>query len=731
METTAWPGHDLSYSPYHQTLLALQFPVKWHCIFDLVGGLCLALVGAPVLGLAWGLAGCAADTLLTRGYRHLLATVETADPVRGMRRLAVSVSLRASLAMAGPVAFTLGSPSMAGVVFSAVIGLTVLAIGVAAGWTSRLVFAGFIAPVILAFGVEAALLNTPLAATGLLLALASLCATLTAVGRGIHRAVAQWSQAQARTDAALAEMGRALERSVAAERRLRVAVEIADLYVYEANFAERTLVSLGAERDFVDASLIERQMWRDPFAGVHPEDRATAEAAWRDYKAGGAPYQVEYRVRREDGREVWAYAVAELTRDDRGKPKTLVGALQNVTERKRNELELTAARDQAEAASRAKSDFLATMGHEIRTPLNGVLGMVQAMERDELPAVQRARLEVVRQSGETLLVLLNGLLDLAKIEAGKLELDIGEVDIAALAKGAVDAFVSLASEKDVILALEVSPDAAGVYAGDPTRLRQILYNLVSNAVKFTPTGSVRLSVERADDLLQIRVADTGIGMTPEQLKTLFQKFVQADASTTRRYGGTGLGLAITDELVRRMGGTIAVRSTPGEGSEFTIKLLLPRLRDAATTVRGPVAPQPTEQGSRPGLRVLAAEDNAINQLVLKTLLHQAGIDPILVADGEEAVAAWRSGEWDVILMDVQMPKMDGPTAAGLIRDAELAAGRPRTPIIALTANVMAHQLAAYRAGGMDDVVAKPIDAAQLFEALETALATGTGRATAA
>ena len=375
----------------------------------------------------------------------------------------------------------------------------------------------------------------------------------------------------------------------------------------------------------------------------------------------------------------------------------------------------------AEAANRAKSHFLATMSHEIRTPLNGVLGMAQAMTGDELSQVQRERLKTIRRSGETLLAVLNDVLDLSKIEASKLELEIVDFDLAHVARGVVAAFTPLANRKGVSFGFEIETQAQGAYRGDSTRLRQILYNLIANAVKFTEQGRVDFAIRREDEDLVFQVADSGIGMAPEVLTHLFDKFFQADASTTRRYGGSGLGLAICRELVGLMEGTISARSAPGEGSVFQVRLPLPRIGDAL--VKAPVAtPVAQAQPEAGAVRLLAAEDNDVNQLVLKTLLLQAGIDPVIVANGRLALEAWERQDWDVILMDVQMPEMDGPAAARAIRAGELVTGRRRTPIIALTANAMSHQRGEYEAAGMDDLVPKPIEVNRLFAALEAALA---------
>ncbi len=370
----------------------------------------------------------------------------------------------------------------------------------------------------------------------------------------------------------------------------------------------------------------------------------------------------------------------------------------------------------AESANAAKSTFLATMSHEIRTPLNGVLGMAQAMAGDELSDRQRDRLSVIHRSGEALLAILNDVLDLSKIEAGKLELEKMEFELAEVARGAYSAFTALANKKGLSFALDVER-ARGRYVGDPTRLRQILYNLISNALKFTEQGEIRVTAIRDGDILEVSVKDTGVGIAPEGLAKLFAKFDQLDSSTTRRFGGTGLGLAICRELAQLMEGEICVTSELGLGSTFTLRIPLPWTGEEKAL--SPVIETLSEQPAI-ALRVLAAEDNAINQLVLKTLLHQMGVDPTVVENGQLAVEAWESGDWDVILMDIQMPIMDGLTAAAQIRERERLLGRKPIPIVALTANAMSHQVEQYVAAGMDGHVSKPIQVAELFEALTRA-----------
>ncbi len=392
--------------------------------------------------------------------------------------------------------------------------------------------------------------------------------------------------------------------------------------------------------------------------------------------------------------------------------------------------DLVEARDMANAANVLKSQFLANMSHEIRTPLNGVLAMADVMARGELDDRQRERLGVIRESGELLLSVINDVLDLSKIEAGRLELAEQDFSLDVMAETAVSAFSVLAGQKNLRFGMAVDPEVAGWWRGDPDRIRQILSNLLSNAVKFTAEGAVAARFSRSPSGgLRLTVSDTGIGISGEKLPTLFEKFIQADNSTTRRFGGTGLGLAICRELAQLMGGTVFARSIEGEGSTFTVELPLQRAV-MPTEQTAPASALDTLEERR--LRILAAEDNATNQKVLQAVMEPLDVELHIVADGKQAVEAWRDGGFDLILMDVQMPVMDGVEAARTIRAAEVALGGPRIPILALTANALVHQVESYLAAGMDGHVSKPIELTRLYDAIETALASAaTARAAAA
>ena len=443
---------------------------------------------------------------------------------------------------------------------------------------------------------------------------------------------------------------------------------------------------------------------------VHEDDRELVQVSLQTALQTGS-LDAEFRIRCLDGEIRILKGLAHLHRRPDGAVDRFIGANWDVTEARKLAFK-------AEAANRAKSQFLAVMSHEIRTPMNGILGMAQAMRADDLPEGQRKRLDVITECGDSLLTILNDILDLSKVEAGKLEIESVPFDLGRVLTSVVAGYAPEAEDRGLKLTL-VLDATGGSYRGDPTRLRQILGNLVSNALKFTERGEVSLKARRTPDGLRIEVVDTGKGMEDETLDRIFTPFAQEDASTTRRFGGTGLGLSIVRQLAVLMGGDVTVSSRPGSGSRFTVDLPLLYLGDI------PDAPERTVTDADPdrSIRILAAEDNLNNQLVLKTLLGQLGIDVTLVSDGAQAVAAWRDGEWDVVLMDIHMPVMDGLEAARQIRGLERAESRRRTPVVALTANAMDHHRAECLATGMDGLVAKPIDIRLLITAIEAAQAT--------
>jgi len=503
-----------------------------------------------------------------------------------------------------------------------------------------------------------------------------------------------------------------IARSAIAAADIGLLILDAELRIMAANERLSSSLGLGSEAlkpgidlETVLSDLQQRGCWLEQEAEAFTNamrDAETASSEWRG--AGGRVLRPVARRMEHGGWIITSHDISLATQRARDLEAT-AASLRHAT------LE-------AEAANVAKSSFLAMMSHEIRTPLNGVLGMVQAMANDPLSKLQSERVDIIRQSGESLLAILNDMLDLAKIEAGKLALEDVDFDLDDLLMGAHAAFTALANKKGLSFSLVSSPEARHGWRGDPTRVRQIVYNLISNALKFTETGDVRVSACVQDDgALRLSVSDTGIGIPADKIDALFEKFTQADISTTRKFGGTGLGLAICNDLAALMGGAMTVHSVFGEGTTFEV--VLPLQRGVIGSGETGCAERNDGSDLAGDLKVLAAEDNPINQLVLKTLLHQLGIDVTVVDNGQFAVDAWEAEPWDLILMDVQMPVMDGPAATRRIRQRENDDGRSRTPIIALTANVMSHQVQEYRACGMDAWVAKPLQIQALVDAINT------------
>jgi len=410
--------------------------------------------------------------------------------------------------------------------------------------------------------------------------------------------------------------------------------------------------------------------------------------------------------------------------------------------------QLTQAKDRAEEGSRAKSDFLANMSHEIRTPMNGVLGMVELALDAQLPPAQREQLQTLRGSAESLLVIIDDILDFSKIEAGHLSIEPVPTALSTLARAAVESFELRARQKGLTLRCELAADLPAAVLVDPGRLRQVLVNLLGNAVKFTSEGTVTLAVSAGGTLgdgrvpLSFAVRDTGIGIAPERVDAILQPFTQADTSMTRRFGGTGLGLTISSRLVSLMGGTLTVRSTEGVGSEFVVQLpawpaaaadVLPSAgeprRLTADVVPVPAdTVDPAATGPEHPLRVLVAEDNPVNQRVAQQLLRKRQLSVTLADDGRQAVDAFQAGRFDLVLMDVQMPEMDGFEAVAAIRALEHAEGRPHTPIVAVTAHAMVGDRERCLEAGMDAYLSKPLRRQLLFDLVDELLGdAGPGR----
>jgi PAS domain S-box-containing protein len=473
----------------------------------------------------------------------------------------------------------------------------------------------------------------------------------------------------------------------------------------------------------------------DVFAKLlHPEDQQAFEESVQAHLQEGGNFDLEFRLRRRDGQYHWFRARALATAEGVTGRTNLSGSIRDIEAEREAALALRAATETATEANRTKSEFLANMSHEIRTPMNGVLGMTELLLDTPLKPTQRQFAETIRSSARALLTVLNDILDFSKIEAHKLTVERAPFDLQSCVADVARMMSVQAAAKGLRFNFTIDAAAPRYVMGDSHRLRQMLLNLCGNAVKFTASGEVMLEVfpvgtHEGRPLLSFEVRDTGIGMAPDTISRLFQPFTQADASITRHYGGTGLGLSIVSRLVELMGGEIGVSSVLGEGSTFTFTLPLDIASGAPAEPQMASATRPAFSARMEvfvGTTVLVVEDNAVNREVARRFLERLGLEVTLATDGQAALGACSQRDFDLILMDVQMPVMDGLTATRELRKRET--GGKRTPIIALTASAMPGDLDKCLAAGMDGLLTKPLEVERLRQVLDRYVAHGPDRA---
>ncbi len=476
-------------------------------------------------------------------------------------------------------------------------------------------------------------------------------------------------------------------------------------------------------------------LWNHRYAEVNPELSSTLRAGMtfreiiqiglaEDLYADARGRTAEWIQERLDSRRALTTTMEQRiaggrwlrVSDRRTAAGGIVTVCTDITDLKNDARALAEARDLAQSANSAKSQFLANMSHEIRTPLNGVIGVAQALARTQLSAQQEEMLELIQSSGHSLQVLLSDILDLARVESGRLELASDVFHLGRAVREAAQLYETSAQVKGLQFFVDIAPEADRWIVGDVVRVKQILTNLVSNAVKFTGTGFVSLTAAAGPDragspTLRFSIEDTGIGFDSETRERLFSRFEQADGAITRRFGGSGLGLAISRQLAEMMGGDLDCESEPGGGSAFI--LTIPFTAAEAPAV-APDAVAESPEGETAATRVLLADDHPVNRKVVEMILAQANVDLTSVENGAEAVQACRDGDFHIVLMDMQMPVMDGLTATREIRLNEAAMGLARTPIVMLTANALAEHIAAAEAAGADRHLAKPFDAGELW-----------------
>lgn len=695
--------------------LAIAYAVTG-LLFALAGGvwcgLALALCAGPVIWAGW------------RAVKAVKAEIDALSADAADRRLTAIVLAQSVVFMGLPAGALWTMPTAPIAILAILTAICVIATALQqSGARTRVFVAQAIPPTVLillsvmAVAGDSALLP----AAALMLGLGSTAFGFGMLVRHVLRAQTKIARLQTESRELVRQMQLKAEDSDRDRMRLEMAMDGANAAAWDIDFDQRTILGSGAlgqvlGHNITFDSFINGQMIRL----IHPDDRPSVAQVFRDLQTAPCRRECEHRLMEADGSVRWVVSTGESLAGQNGAIARILVFTIDITAQKQSEQALMAAKVVAEAANHAKSRFLATMSHEIRTPMNGVLGMAELLRRSQLTEEQREQVDMLVDSGEVLMALLNDILDISKIEAGRMEIAETPTHLGDLVAGAARFWGPRAAEKGLALSLDVAGADMGWRQIDQVRLRQILFNLIGNAVKFTERGEIIISVKTeaiSDDRFDVAIAvrDTGIGMSAEEVARLFQTFGQADASTTRRFGGTGLGLAICQSLAHLMGGVIEVASEPGAGSCFTLRLALRAAeppQTAATTT--PVA---DDRRADRSLSILVVDDHPVNRRILDTVLSRLGHAVDLAEDGAQAVAAANVRAYDLILMDIQMPVMDGEQALAAIRTG--SGPNATTPVIAVTANAMATDRERYLSAGFSAHLTKPLDLALLNSTLQT------------
>ncbi|MES2309118.1 MAG: ATP-binding protein [Verrucomicrobiota bacterium] len=458
------------------------------------------------------------------------------------------------------------------------------------------------------------------------------------------------------------------------------------------------------------------------FRYVHPLDLEEVQKSFKKAIQRPQESHLECRIVWDDGSVHWIWIRSMVELDAEGKPIRLSGMVGDITERKNLELELIKARDEALSGARAKSSFLAVMSHEIRTPMNGILGFTQLLKQSPLSSEQKEYVGIIDQCGKGLLTLIDDILDYSKIDSGGVKLESKTISFPHMAEEITNLFSLEAKNKNLAFKFDLDPHLPDSFIGDPDRIRQILLNLIGNALKFTSKGSITVDIRPVTDsknnFIEFSVIDTGIGIRADQQDKLFKPFSQIDGSATRAYGGTGLGLSICRSLIEKMNGKIFVQSTPGRGSTFRFQLPIETHSPLAVSIPSENSPKESSNTPDTSLRILVVEDNLVNRRISQIFLQQMGYDPDLAEDAFIALQMIQSKTYDLILLDIQMPGMDGIELCRRIRFEEK---HKNMAIIAVSAGVLEEEKKKALAAGMDEFVMKPIDTNALRAAIDRSL----------